>query len=166
MRFPAADLSVTVRVVTLVTSFVLLALPVAFLWTGEVPPAVAWFVGLMSVLILVGTWSFAPRAYEVDGHGVVVHRGLGCARLPLAEIRGCRVDPSAMERSWRLMGSGGLFGFFGLFRNARLGAFRAFATDPAMAVVIESNGKPWVLTPAEPASLVRKLEESMGQGSH
>jgi hypothetical protein len=147
--------------VTFVTSFLLLALPAVFLWTGEVPLAVTWSVGLMSVLILVATWSFAPRAYEIDGHGVVVHRGLGCVRLPLAEVRGCRIDPAAMERSWRLLGSGGLFGFFGLFRNARLGTFRAFATNPAMAVVIESGGKPWVLTPAEPASLVRKLEQAM-----
>jgi hypothetical protein len=161
MQFSAADPSSTTKVVSLVTCVVLLALPLGLFVVGEVPTLAAWGVALMSVLILGITWALAPRAYEVDGHALVVHRGLGRVSLPLGEIRACRVDPSAMDRSWRLMGSGGLFGFFGLFRNARLGTYRAFATDPKQAVVIEAVGKPWVLTPAEPASFARKLEDAM-----
>lgn len=165
MPFPAADPSSTTKVVSLLTCVLLLALPLGLFLLADVPALVAWGVALMSVLILGVTWALAPRAYEVDGHALVVHRGLGRISLPLAEIRACRVDPTAMDRSWRLMGSGGLFGFFGLFRNARLGTYRAWATDPKQAVVIESAGKPWVLTPAEPASLARRLDEAMRSAS-
>lgn len=165
MQFPAADPSSTTKVVSLVTCVLLLALPLGLFLLADLPTLAALGVALMSALILGVTWALAPRAYEVDGHALVVHRGVGLVSLPLAEIRACRVDPTAMDRSWRLMGSGGLFGFFGLFRNAHLGTYRAFATDPKQAVVIESAGKPWVLTPAEPASLARRLEDAIRAAS-
>jgi hypothetical protein len=71
-------------------------------------------------------------------------------------------DPEAMRRSLRLFGNGGMFGFTGWLRNRRLGVYRAFATDPARAVVLTLGQRKIVITPADPAAFVRALESKHG----
>ncbi|MEY4387720.1 MAG: hypothetical protein RLY20_3003, partial [Verrucomicrobiota bacterium] len=51
-------------------------------------------------------------------------------RFRLADVKSVVADPEAMRWSIRLCGSGGLFGFFGWFRNRTLGTYRAYGTGP------------------------------------
>ena len=78
-------------------------------------------------------------------------------RFSLEEIRECRADPEAMNGAIRLMGSGGLFAIAGIFRNRRLGTFRAYATEPENAVVISTSDKTLVITPADPRLFISAL---------
>ncbi len=52
-----------------------------------------------------------------------------------------------MKGSIRTFGNGGLFCFSGRFRNRKLGSYRAFATDPKLAVVLRFPDKIVVVTP-------------------
>ena len=88
---------------------------------------------------LVGCALFTIRGYEVDSTAVYVQRLLWRTQIPLAGLELAWASPEAMAGSIRLFGNGGLFSFSGLFRNRRLRSYRAFATDPALAVVLESS---------------------------
>jgi len=63
-----------------------------------------------------------------------------------------------MKGSLRLFGNGGLFSSSGLFWNRRLGRYRAFATDPGNAVVLEFPDRTLVVTPESPSGFLAALK--------
>ena len=70
------------------------------------------------------------RGYVVTDDMLLVQRLSWQSKMDLKELVSVRVDPEAMARSLRTLGVGGLFCFCGRFRNTKLGAYRAYATDP------------------------------------
>jgi hypothetical protein len=157
--FDAAPFSPLVRIVSLLASALLILMPAfSLLGTGS-PVGVGIVVLILCWSILGITWAMAPHAYELSPDGLTIRRRVGRRQIPLADISSAEADESAMKGAMRLMASGGLFGFFGTFRNKRLGTFHAFVTDPAQSVVIRSSGKPVVLSPEEPTAFLRRLQD-------
>lgn len=143
-----------------VAASVVLPLVAVLVWTQRPPPP-AWICALLTALcvgLLVSGAAFSIRGYRLEGRCLFIRRLLWDTRVPLEGLRGGEVDPEAMRRSLRLFGNGGLFVFAGWFRNRRLGVYRAFATDPARAVVLTLPRRKIVITPADPAAFVRALD--------
>jgi len=90
-----------------------------------VPPATLFFALL-----------FVVSGYELDATALHIRRLLWSTTIPLEGLTRAWHDPSSMRRSLRLFGNGGLFSITGVFRNATLGTYRAFVTDPRQAVVL------------------------------
>jgi hypothetical protein len=67
------------------------------------------------------------------------------------------IDPVAVEGSMRIFGNGGFFAFTGLFRNRKLGSYRAYATDSKKAVVLRWPGRTVVVTPDDPQKFVAAI---------
>jgi hypothetical protein len=114
-------------------------------------------VVLLGATVLLVSALFTVRGYEVGTEEVGVRRLLWTTRLSLAGLREAWADPSALARSLRLFGNGGLFSFTGLFWNRRLGRYRAFATDPRRAVVMRFGARSVVVTPDDPDAFVAEL---------
>jgi hypothetical protein len=149
-----------------VTAFTSLLLPLVtvLVWT-QTPPTPAWGRGLVTALsagLLVGGAVFMIRGYRLEGRRLWIRRLFWDTQVSLDGLRGAVVDPEAMRRSLRLFGNGGLFVFAGWYRNRRLGVYRAFATDPARAVVLTLPRRKIVITPADPEGFVRALESRHG----
>jgi hypothetical protein len=135
---------------------VLIAVPVVV--ARAVPyPLLALPVVLMSALTLAGGVLFMVRGYALDGNELRVRRPLWDTCLPLDGLRSAYADPQAMKRSLRLFGNGGMFSITGLFRNATLGNYRAWANDPARAVVLRFADRTAVITPEDPAAFLADL---------
>ncbi len=107
--------------------------------------------------ILLGALLFVVRGYEVDGADLAVDRLLWRTRVPLAGLARAWHDPSAMRRSLRVFGNGGLFAIAGVFQNRELGRYRAFVTDPKRAVVLRLASRTVVVSPADPPALLAQL---------
>jgi len=112
---------------------------------------------LIPVAILTGTLPFVVRGYFISDGEMRIARLGWQNRFALAEVVSVSVDPEAMRWSIRLCGSGGLFGFFGWFRNKTLGTYRAYATDPKNTVVVKLRDRTIVVTPDEPARFVQEM---------
>lgn len=112
---------------------------------------------LAPLLALLGLVLFVIRGYRLEPGYLVVERLLWRNRLPLVGLRGAQADPQAMDDSSQILGNGGAFVFAGLLQNKRLGRYRAFATDPARAVVLRLATETVVVTPDDPAAFVRAL---------
>jgi hypothetical protein len=124
---------------------------------GLIPhvPAFAWGIG---ALIIVLSWAWAPRGYAIGDGWVTVQRPVGSVRIPLAGIREARPAASAdLGGCIRLMGSGGVFGYYGLFRTSKLGNCRWFVTDKSKAVVVFTSARTLVLSPADTEGFLRAL---------
>jgi hypothetical protein len=105
---------------------------------------------LVAVAIALVAATFAVRGYSVRDGKIMVHR-LGWAnKFDLAKLSSVEVSPGVTMGSVRAMGIGGLFGFFGYYRNEILGLYRAFATDEVHSVVLDFEGNKIVVTPDDP----------------
>jgi hypothetical protein len=117
-------------------------------------------VGL-AILILGYAWS--PSGYEISDGYVVVRRLFGNVRIPVSEIRDVRVATTDDLRwSFRLIGSGGLFGYYGLFRNSKLGTCRWYVTDRSKAVVLVTGERPAVISPDDVDGFLAAMGKKTG----
>ena len=124
-------------------------------------PEVVFPFGL--ILIVVITYGFSPKAYAVDDRQLIIYRPFHRKFYSTTDMKSLSVvDKKDLSRSIRVFGVGGLFGYFGLFRNSRYGTMIWYATRRDQFVVIErSNGRTIVLTPDDPNSLVSELNEQI-----
>ena len=125
------------------------------------PPARAMAVAL-PLLVLAGTLPFVIRGYVLQERTLFINRLGWRTCVDLTALRSVQADPNAMRGSLRLLGSGGLFGFFGVFRNRPLGVYRAYATDPQRAVVLKLSGRTVVVTPDDPDAFVAEVRRRVG----
>jgi hypothetical protein len=102
----------------------------------------------LGVVLIFGSYAWSPRAYSVAGRSVVIHRLAGPARFPLDDLREARpAAPGDFNGSIRLFGNGGLFGYYGLFRTAKLGKCTWYVTNRANSVVIVTGAKTAIVSP-------------------
>lgn len=162
-RFDAAPWPVSLKVVSAAATVVLLgvtfALEHAIPRGTRVPFAERFGTVLVAVpaAILLVTLLFIVRGYELDGTGLYVERLLWRTPIGLEGLNRAWHDPSAMRRSLRLFGNGGLFAITGIFQNKALGRYRAFVTNPKQAVVLRYETRVVVLSPADPDALLGYL---------
>ncbi len=100
------------------------------------------------------------RGYTLTSRSLVVHRLGFDTTLPLDDLRGVRGVADALRGSLRLFGNSGLFSITGWFWNRQLGRYRAFATDPDRAVLLEFAHRKVLVTPHDPQAFIvqaRKL---------
>jgi len=106
------------------------------------------FVALVAPIVILMGYIFSPRQYRVSGGALVIDRLAGKTYVPLAIIRDVRAGtPDDFRGCVRLWGSGGFFGYYGLFRTAKLGKCRWFVTDRSKAVIVATAEKTFVLSP-------------------
>src|SRR5262249_32600251 len=91
---------------------------------------------------------YAPRGYEVSGRLIVVKRLIRDVRIPLENVvEARRAGPDDLKGCIRVWGSGGFFGYYGLFRTKKLGVSRWYLTNRRDVVVVIGAGKPALFSP-------------------
>ncbi|MCY3713860.1 MAG: PH domain-containing protein [Gemmatimonadetes bacterium] len=117
---------------------------------------------VMPVLTLIASAIWMIRRYVIEGETLQVQRLGWQSKLDLKELESVEVDPEAMDKSLRTFGVGGLFCFCGRFRNKKLGAYRAYATDPKRSVVMKFRDRTVVVSPDRPDDFVASVKERTG----
>jgi hypothetical protein len=125
-------------------------------------PLARWPMVILPLLILAGTALFAVRGFALENTSLVVRRLLWSTRIPLEGLETVTIDPEAMKGSLRLAGNGGLFALTGLFRNKRLGLYRAFVTDLNRCVVLRLPKRSIVVSPDEPEEFAMAVRAATG----
>jgi hypothetical protein len=162
MRFPA-PWDRTLRIATTVAVVAAAAGAVALLRLAartETPFATAMGIAVAGAIALTLALSFAggPRGYTVEAGRLRVDRPLRAVEIPLASIRAAGALPDgALRGAARLVGSGGLFGYYGRFWSRRLGAFRLYATRRTGLVVVDTATERFVLSPEPPGRFLDVL---------
>jgi hypothetical protein len=153
MRSFQASYDVTTKIV----SGALLAIAVA---AGIITGSALIAAGILALLGLTFLWS--PLGYEVEPGALIVRRPIGPVRIPLGGLREARMaQTDDLSGCLRLFGSGGLFGYFGIFSTTKLGKSTWYCTNRKNLVVLVTENKTIVLSPDNPTSLL----EAVGSGS-
>jgi len=166
--FHRAPWSTSLRVLSFLSVAILLlvcasisALVPAWPW-GGMPRLLGIYLPLV---VLLGAALFVIRGYELDSTELRIQRLLWVTTIPLAGLQRAWHDPTSLFRSLRLFGNGGLFSISGLFWNRNLGRYRAFATHPKRAVVLDLGNRKIVVTPEDPERFLQELRERPGSWS-
>jgi len=166
----AAPWSGSLKLITLLSVGVLLSIPVFGMdnFYDGMEPALVFTLFVFPVAIVVIAVFFIIRNYEISNDVLYIQRFGWRTTLDLTGLESAETDPQAMKGSIRTFGNGGLFCFAGRFRNKKLGAYRAFATDPKLAVVLTFPDKVVVVTPKNPAnfSMMLKPATRLKSGTH
>jgi hypothetical protein len=117
-QFPWGPIATTVTLLT-----ILFAIVMPFFL-----PRIAG-ISFFSVSFLILLWAGlkSPYALNASTEELTILRPLQPIRIPVASVRRISpVAPNDMKSLVRTFGSGGLFGFYGHFYNARLGHIRLY----------------------------------------
>ncbi len=110
------------------------------------------------ILVLVLSYAYSPRAYRVSEKAIVVKRLIGNVRVPLESLRAARrMEADDLRGCIRLWGSGGLFGYFGLFRTTKLGRCTWYATNRKNLTVVVGARKTTVYSPDDTEGFLRAI---------
>jgi hypothetical protein len=120
-----------------------------------------------AILAIFGlTFLWAPLGYEIESGVLIVRRPIGRVRIPLDTVREARpVRSGDLDGCIRLWGSGGLFGYFGIFSTTKLGRSTWYCTRRDNMIVIVTDAKTLVLSPDDPASLLDAVGHAPGAES-
>jgi hypothetical protein len=104
------------------------------------------------------------HGYRLTQDELLVLRRNRQNRFALDGLRSVDVDPKAMAWSIKVFGNDGLGAVTGRFRNRKLGAYRAFVTDRAHAVVLRWPDRCIVVSPDRPEEFAVEVRRRAGLG--
>ena len=109
----------------------------------------AWIqaIGLSSLYVAV--YLFSPKKYTVTLGGLIIHRPAKNIMIGKSQIKSVRIlDKKSINNALRTFGVGGMFGYYGFFRNAGFGRMTWYVTRTDKVVLIRTiKGKQIVISP-------------------
>lgn len=107
-----------------------------------------WWIARILVLSLGLSYGFSVTGYSVEGREIRVHRPINDKLISLEDVQQARLaKPSDLRGTIRLMGNGGVFGYYGVFRTSALGVCRWYVTNRSNAVVVTAGGRTFLFSP-------------------
>lgn len=166
-RFPAAPWSLALKVISVISTVVLLGVGIWAFYTHPVDyksqPSVMVLLGLLAWGILLASALSVVRSYSLDGQLLRVQRLLWSTTVDLPDITATSDGTELHAGTLRLLGNAGVMSFSGLFYHRRIGTFRAFVTDWEHAVILHRQPRPVVISPADPNAMVIALQAAFPQ---
>ncbi len=104
--------------------------------------------GCLCVLVIGLGYAYSARGYAIKEGALIIRRLIGNIEIPLGDIREVRAaEAEDLKGCIRLFGSGGFFGYCGLYRTSKLGKSSWYVTQRDHGVVVVTGGKTLVLSP-------------------
>jgi hypothetical protein len=115
---------------------------------------------LLFILVLLGSWLFAPRSYAITGKVLIIERPVGDIEIPLNDILTVRaINRKKILGSIRLFGVSGLFGYYGIFFTQGVGRVTYYTTQLRNRVLITTrHNKRIMLSPDDPG-MVEEIQK-------
>jgi hypothetical protein len=119
------------------------------------------FVACISAAVVIFGYAYSPRGYVVADGAIVVKRLIGNVRVPLQNLREARITtPEDMRGGIRLWGSGGMFGYYGLFRTSKLGKCTWYATNRRKMLIVVTESKTTLYSPDDVDGFLTAVQAS------
>ena len=152
-QFPAAPLDRATKLTSAALVAALTGLAIS-LQAAEAGGKGAVFGIALPAAAVALAYGFAPKGYEVSRPGElqVIRRWFGRRRFSITSA-----EPTSAVFGLggiRLMGSGGAFGWYGLFWRKETGRYRAYVTDRSRLVSCKGPDGLIVVSPDDPGAFV------------
>lgn len=152
-----APWSLSLIFISLFTSLVCLGVSM-FIWR-RAEEGQTWLTVIPIAIVVVASL-FTVRGYTLTPKFLRVHRLVWSTRIPLDGLQSVEFDPQAILKSKRIFGNEGVFSMSGYFRSKKLGKYRAFVSQPALAVILRFPEHTVVVSPGIPKAFVEQIEDA------
>ncbi len=114
-----------------------------------------WSAGLTAVIVtyiifgIVAIWVLLtmPRYLLLDDKSIVITHPIGQTVILKSDIIEVRaIERSDIRGSIRLFGSGGFFGWFGIFRNNKFGTYRLYCGQLENLYLVKTTTKKYIIS--------------------
>ena len=114
-----------------------------------------WSAGLTAVIVtyiifgIVAVWVLLtmPRYLLLDDKSIVITHPIGQSVILKSDIIEVRaVERSELLGSIRLFGSGGFFGWFGIFRNNKFGTYRLYCGQLENLYLVKTLTRKYIIS--------------------
>ncbi len=150
-----------VKIITFLASAFMLGIPILQHIPGSGFHSGRQFLWLLPLLVVIVSL-FMVRGYELAQDALYVQRLFWKTKIDLSSLNSVAIDPEATSGSIRTAGNGGFFAFTGMFRNKKLGSYRAYITDRKKAVVLRFVNRVIVISPGDPQDFERQIKQYRG----
>lgn len=156
--------SSSVLTITIVT-LAILGGAIFYLSTLKWPLMMLWLKYLL-ITVLVATIVigiiYMPIRLNIDNEKITVVRIFSSLEIPKQEIVEIKkIQRSEIDNSIRTFGSGGLFGYLGLFKNDKLGSYTMYATELNNLILIRTNNKKYIINCSNPEKPIENSDSDI-----
>jgi Bacterial PH domain len=155
-----ASLDKTARVITASVTIVFLFIILAeYIERMNIDESARILTSVVMLLIYFITYAFCPLGYVVNYKELIIRRPLSNVTIKRTDIRSVEViDRQKLRGSIRIFGDGGLFGYYGKFRNSSLGQMTWYVTRRDKIVLVQTaKDKKIILSPDDPQRFVSEF---------
>jgi hypothetical protein len=119
-------------------------------------------LGCLSALLILLAYGYSPRGYTVSERTITAKRLVGDVTVPLDGVREARAAVADDFRTCvRLWGSGGLFGYYGLYWTKKLRKCRWYVTNRKKTVVLVTETRTAVFSPDDVAGFLAAIRAAV-----
>ncbi|MCW4041946.1 MAG: PH domain-containing protein [Candidatus Bathyarchaeota archaeon] len=134
------------------------------IFSTPVSPEIRLTTGILlisiTIIILGVTYLFSPKSYVLASNGVIIQRAIRSIVIHYDAI----TDVKSIDWTWkmaRLGGSGGLYGYFGLFHIAGIGKTWMYVTNKDRVVYIQTKEKQYAISPDNADDFLLSLKQHL-----
>lgn len=111
---------------------------------------------LLAVLTI--PYIFSPKSFLINKHHIIIKKGFGETKIPLKNVVEAKQIPCITKIRLRLLGSAGLYGYFGYFYIPDIGLVRMYATRLHDLLLIRcKNNKTYVISPENTFEFIKSI---------
>jgi hypothetical protein len=148
----------TTKVISGFTCLLILSIIIKF-WLDEGGIMSSTLISILFAVILLLSYAWSPRQFETDASSITIRKMWNSIVIPRENIIESRViEADDISGSVRLMGSGGLFGYYGKFNNSKLKTYNLQAGNRVNLVLIKTANKTYVLTPNNREAFLKDVQ--------
>ncbi len=156
-----ATLDKTTKILTIGITLLFAGIVVVPKLLGKTETTEMIITGIILGLIYGISYAFSPKSYELNETELIINRPLNKVVLKYHEIKNTsKIGNNKLNFAIRLLGVGGLFGYFGKFWNKEFGSMTWYATRRENAIMITTkDDKRIILTPDETEKFISEFNK-------
>jgi hypothetical protein len=148
----------TTKVISTLTCLLLISLVIKF-WFDDNGLVINIIMTVLFAFLLLLSYAWSPNQFETDTSNITIRKMWNPIIIPRETIIESRlIEADDISGSVRLMGSGGLFGYYGKFNNSKLKTYNLQAGNRVNLVLLKTNEKTYVLTPDNREAFLKDVQ--------
>jgi hypothetical protein len=154
---------IAVTIITIATIAVLLIIVFYFLYINLKDfKIISIFIVLPIVLISIGVFLYMPVKIHVQEDNITIKRIMGEHKILFKDINTIEpINKSDLDGTIRTFGSGGLFGYYGHFKNKKIGKYIMYATSKDNLIKIGSTKEVVVISCQNREEIIRYIHSAI-----
>lgn len=155
--------SIGVIAITTITVIILIV-SLYIIGNKDFPSSMLWLEYLLIITLAVtilGGLCYMPTRLTIQKDNITLHKFYGSINIPIKDIIEIKTIPSSdIRSSIRLFGSGGMFGYLGIFRNPRFGKYTMYATNLNELILIRTSKNKYIFSCSHHKEFVELVQQN------